>query len=141
MNVFYNVQGVNSKPFQVCASPGCHVNLFLGPFFPSLPNRTETGIGKWAPLSLSLHLGLGLHRALSLNALLNQDLRTSIFPDRSMCINICSCTLQFHLTAYNIVNTVQIHTHCVRNVITYKRRKLVRHLFSYLYLMCLFELL
>lgn len=90
MNVFYKVQGVNSKPFHVFASPGCHVNLFLGPFFPSLPNGTETGVGRWAPLSPSLHLGLGLHRAFFLNALLNQDLRTNVFPVCSMYIQICS---------------------------------------------------
>lgn len=86
MNLFGNAQGLNSKPFHVSASLGCRVNPYFGPCFSSLPNRTETGIGKWAPLSPSLRLGLGLHRGICLNALLNQDLKTSIFPDCSMYI-------------------------------------------------------
>lgn len=104
INVFNNGQGVNSKTFHVSASLGCHVNLFLGPFRSSLPNRTQTGIGRWAPLSPSLCLGLGLHRAF-LNALLNQG--EQAFFLTVVCTPI---TIQFHLTAYNIADTVKIHT-------------------------------
>lgn len=116
---------MNSKPFHVSASPGCHVNLFLGPFRSSLPNRTKTGIGRWAPLSPSLCLGLGLHWAFFLNALLNQDLRTSIFPDCSMYAQICSC---YHsVSPYCIQYGWYCQNPCCgRNVTTYRKRKLVR---------------